>query len=241
VDEVLAVGDAAFQKKCLGKMEDVAGTGRTVFLVSHNMAPVTRLCERVIWLESGRVAGDGNARSVVSAYLSSATSTSGVREWPEGIANSGIFDLKLYAVRVRDADGTITSSVDVQRRFSIELDYRIFTPLPFCRVGFLLTSASGEPVFESYDADDERTAIRRGTGSYTACCRVPGHLLNPGRYNVSIIGGMPNVRNLIYLDGALSFDIQDTGAVGSELLAERHGAFRPKLDWVIRYEGSDAA
>lgn len=83
VDEVLAVGDAAFQKKCLGKMEDVAKIGRTVFFVSHNMPAVTRLCQRTILLDEGQIIEDGPSHQVVSSYLQSGTGTSAAREWAD--------------------------------------------------------------------------------------------------------------------------------------------------------------
>src|SRR5215471_3627963 len=113
VDEVLAVGDAAFQKKCLNKMQDVGREGRTVLFVSHNMPAVTRLCERAILLDDGNVSHDGSASDVVSTYLKGEFGTTAIREW-----NSQEWPTRevagLSAVRVRDESGRITETIDIR-------------------------------------------------------------------------------------------------------------------------------
>ena len=89
VDEVLAVGDIRFQKKCLGKMGEVARAGRTVLYVAHNMPAISRLCQRAILMGNGRVVQDGPVHEVISTYLNSGLGTSAVREWPDLRASAG--------------------------------------------------------------------------------------------------------------------------------------------------------
>src|SRR5438094_366500 len=115
VDEVLAVGDARFQKKCLNKMHDVGHQGRTVLFVSHNMPAITRLCARTILLDEGSVLHDGPSHQVVSAYLNSGLGTTAAREWPDPAKAPGGEVARLRAVRVRTEEGRITDVVDIRR------------------------------------------------------------------------------------------------------------------------------
>src|SRR6185503_18260307 len=125
VDEVLAVGDARFQRKCLDKMQEVGKQGRTVLFVSHNMPAVTRLCSRTILLDAGRVIGDGPSSEIVSAYLSSGLGTTAAREWPELDEAPGNDVVKLRAVRVQSQAGTVTDAMDIRRPITIEMDYEV--------------------------------------------------------------------------------------------------------------------
>ncbi len=111
VDEVLAVGDASFQKKCLNKMEDVGKQGRTVLFVSHNMPAVTNICERVILLDNGRVSLDGTAHQVVSKYLGSGTNAMAAREWGDPQTAPGGEIARLLAVRVKTEDGVVADTL----------------------------------------------------------------------------------------------------------------------------------
>jgi len=231
VDEVLAVGDVAFQKKCLGKMGDVASEGRTVLFVSHNMGAVNRLCERTFWLDHGQLITNGPTGEVISKYLTSESAIAGQKHWPKGMANPGVEELRIFSVRVLNNQGETTSHLSITQPFRIEIHCRIIKPLPCCRIGFLLSTVEGIPVFEAYDADDERYTMRRESGNYVARCELPPQLLNPGRYVVSVNAGMPHIKNLAFLEGALAFTIEDTGAVGSHMDSKRLGVIRPKLKW----------
>ena len=124
VDEVLAVGDASFQRKCLNKMEDVGREGRTVLFVSHNMPAVTRLCPRTILLDKGRVLKDGPSHEVVSAYLSSGLGTTAAREWPEPAERPGNEIVRLASVRVVQ-NGETTAAVDIRRPVAIQVEFEV--------------------------------------------------------------------------------------------------------------------
>src|ERR1044071_5688510 len=125
VDEVLAVGDAAFQRKCLGKMEDVGQQGRTVLFVSHNMPAVTRLCPRTVLLDRGRVLADGPSYEVVSAYLNSGLGTTAAREWPEPSEAPGNEIARLCAVRVKTEDGEVCDAADIRRPVGVEIEFEV--------------------------------------------------------------------------------------------------------------------
>lgn len=231
VDEVLAVGDVAFQKKCLGRMGDVAKEGRTVLFVSHNMGAVSRLCQRALWIDDGQLFLQGLSSEVVSNYLTRQTSSEGRHSWEGGAANIGVTELRVFSICASNEAGEVTSTFDVRRAFSVTISYRVNRSLPYCRVGFLLSTVDGTSVFEAYDADDERYAGAREPGDYVAQCEIPGNLLNPGRYLVSINAGVPNVKNLAFIEGILPLNIEDTGAIGSYMHSKRNGIIRLKLRW----------
>lgn len=233
VDEVLAVGDAQFQKKCLGRMKQVGGEGRTVLFVSHNMAAVNGLCQRVIWLDQGRLREDGPTSQVTTNYLTSGAHLSGRCEWPEGIANPNITEFKLRSIALRNERGEITSRFDNRESFSIEMEYEIQKPLPFCRVGIIVGTADGVTVFEAYDEDNKGIAPVRQPGRHLSRCVIPGNLLNPDRYTLSFNAGMPNVKNLARLETVLMFDIEKTDGFSEYHHFRRAGIIHPHLDWEV--------
>ncbi len=129
VDEVLAVGDANFQKKCLNKMEDVGHQGRTVLFVSHNMTAVTRLCQRVILLGEGRVIEDGPSAHVVGAYLQTGLGTTAAREWERNDPNRPAGEVAgLLGVRIRTESGALADAVDIRRPVRVEMEWDVFEP-----------------------------------------------------------------------------------------------------------------
>src|SRR4029077_3127344 len=122
---VLAVGDIRFQKKCIGKMGEVAKAGRTVLYVAHNMPAISRLCQRAILMANGRVVQDGPVHEVISTYLNSGLGTSAVREWSDLEQAPGGDIVRLCAVRVTDGEGDASDSVDIRKSFRIEMEYEV--------------------------------------------------------------------------------------------------------------------
>jgi lipopolysaccharide transport system ATP-binding protein len=231
VDEVLAVGDAAFQKKCMGKMSDVTSRGNTVLFVSHNMGAVSRLCQHAIWLDNGNLVDMGPTGAIVPRYLLENTSENGQCAWPEGTALAGVRELKFHGATLRNAAGEIAANIDVRLPFTLTIDYRIHERLGQCRVGFMLNTPDGTVLFEAYDSDQPENQGRREIGTYSIRCEIPGNLLLPGRYTLSLVAGSPGYKPLVYEEHAMSIMLEDTGAVGSEMQVERIGVFRPKLKW----------
>ena len=147
VDEVLAVGDASFQKKCLGKMEDVAKAGRTVLFVSHNMAAVERLCQKVIWLQNGRMHTMGEAGEVVSQYLRTTLQTVTEQTWEDPNTAPGNDKVRLRRVCVRPVEGAATASINIRTPYVIEFDYWNLIPEARLDLSFHLYNEQGIMVF----------------------------------------------------------------------------------------------
>jgi lipopolysaccharide transport system ATP-binding protein len=231
VDEVLAVGDAEFQKKCLGKMQDVSRGGRTVLFVSHNMGAVSRLCNHALWLDRGKLMLRAGTSDVIAKYLTSNTESGGSCEWPEGVANAGVTELKLFAVRILNESAQTSAGLDATKPFSIEICYTIYQRLPYLRVGFSLSAVDGTVIFETQDADHPQYTGKREPGKYVMRCEIPGELLMPGRYIISVNAGIPDVKNLVYIPGLLAFDVEDTYDSGSRMFQNREGVVRPRLNW----------
>jgi lipopolysaccharide transport system ATP-binding protein len=232
IDEVLAVGDARFQKKSLEKMEEVAANdGRTVIFVSHSMPTVARLCPRTILLKDGQVAADGPSGDVITKYSSLAFVDQNQLSWPDGISNAGITELKVTSIGLLDKKGRRTGHFDYSDPLSVEVTYTVHEPLPFCRIGFLAHALDGTPVFEIYDIDEETNGGRRQPGAYMLRCELPGNLLKPGRYSLSLNVGMPGIKNLVRLDGVLQFSVQDHALPGAAMNLPRLGVVRPKAKW----------
>src|SRR2546430_110412 len=232
IDEVLAVGDAQFQKKSLAKMEEVAANdGRTVIFVSHSMPTVTRLCPRVIWLRGGEVAADGPSDDVIQKYSNVVFVDQDRLSWPEGFSNAGVHELKFTSVGLLDKNGRPTTRFDYSEPLNFELSYTVHDSLSFCRIGFLVHALDGTPVSEVYAVDEDIKDGRREPGSYVVRCEVPGDLLKPGRYSLSLNAGMPGIKNLVRLDGALHFSVDDPGLPGAGMYLPRVGVIRPNSTW----------
>jgi len=179
VDEVLAVGDAAFQRKCLDKMDDAGKAGRTVLFVSHNTQAVTRLSTRCVLLEKGEITLDGPPHKVASAYLNAGAVGSAVREWEPSDA-PGDDVVRFHAVRIRSEAGTVVDLIDIRQAVGIELDYEVLKPGYIFHPHFLLRNEDGVPLFVGNDVDPEWRGVRRPPGRYVSTGWIPGNLLAEG-------------------------------------------------------------
>jgi len=236
VDEVLAVGDAEFQRKCLGKMGDVASQGRTVLFVSHNMSAVLRLTQETIVLESGRIALRAPSPQAVDHYLAAGMSEAGERTWDGDARLAGAAPFRPIALRVRDAQGRVVQQVASTTPFEIEFEYALDQDVPGLRTGIYLATARGEPVLTSFDADDPRLfeSLRvRREGRYRSRCRVPANLLNEGVFTVGVNASAFRVRSYFTDERALTFVVDGAGSPGSHWPEPRPGPVRPALEWRI--------
>lgn len=236
VDEVLAVGDAEFQRKCLGKMSDVAQEGRTVLFVSHNMSAILRLTQETLVIEKGRLKMRAPTPEAVDYYLSQGYSQEGQRTWDADEIPPEAAPFCPRAVRIVNAEGKVTETVRSTEPFHIEVEYALDAPITGLRVGVYLMSMRGEYIFTSFDTDDpqrfERYPVRQ-PGVYVSRCTVPADLLNEGRYAVGINASSFRVRRYFQDDQALSFTVDATGAPGTHWTEARLGPLRPRLDWKI--------
>jgi homopolymeric O-antigen transport system ATP-binding protein len=236
VDEVLAVGDAAFQRKCLAKMSEVAKGGRTVLYVSHNLASLANLCSRAILLAGGRKCAEGPASQVVKQYISTGQELSGERVWPDPIEAPGSEKARLCAVRVISG-GAVTSDADIQDDIQIVVDYLNLRPgtrimisihvLDQMRVG-VLSSAN---MHSANLTRDEWFDQPHPTGVYRAVCTLPGNFLNEGRYFINALV-MTDVQHVeARVDEAVMFNVHDSGAMRKEYGGYWLGVVRPRLAW----------
>ncbi|GAB4399743.1 MAG: ABC transporter ATP-binding protein [Anaerolineales bacterium] len=236
VDEVLAVGDAEFQRKCLGKMSDVASEGRTVLFVSHNMSAVLRLTDEAIVLEKGKLTYRAPTPQAVDYYLSSGFSQSGQRVWEDDEIPHDAAPFSPIAVRVRNAKGQIAETLRSTEPITIEVEYRLEADIPALRVGLYLMTARGEPVFTVFDTDNpdlyQQYATRRA-GRYISRCTLQPDLLNEGRYVIGVNASAYRQRRFFQDESALAFSVDPSGAPGMQWAEPRLGPVRPRLDWEI--------
>ena len=236
VDEVLAVGDAEFQRKCMGKMSDVAQAGRTVLFVSHNMSAILRLTEETIVLDKGRLVYQADTPQAIDYYMAAGFTGAGERLFhPEEIPTSAA-PYRPLALRLRDSRGQVVDTLRSTETFSIELDYELAQPITGLRVGIYLLTMRGEYVFTSFDTDDPQQFEQFGTrlaGRYRSRCEIPADLLNEGRYVLAVNASAFRIKRYFWDDHALAFSVDATGAPGKHWPEPRLGPIRPALHWKI--------
>jgi lipopolysaccharide transport system ATP-binding protein len=236
VDEVLAVGDAAFQKKCLGKMGNIAKEGRTILFVSHNMGAVQSLCKRGIWINDGSIFEDGEVSHVINQYLQSSSDTLiGKKEWANFDCPRNNF-IKLCSVTLKDSKGNITSQINISEKAVFEIEYEVcenaraqFSLVLFDSNGFCVFGSLSNSLENEYHGKNLRS------GRYCSKCYLYGNLLNEGRYYVSLICTSEFWRDDFRADYVLSFDAIDDGILKMDYPGTFGGVIRPKLIWETVY------
>ncbi|MFV1977998.1 MAG: ABC transporter ATP-binding protein [Myxococcota bacterium] len=234
VDEVLAVGDAAFQKKCLSKMRDIGGLGRTVVFVSHNMIAIQQLCSRVLLIDEGRLVADGPASPVVRRYLGSESDTCGERRWMTVHSAPGNEVVRLCAVSLRTSEGETVDCVRSDDGFQIVIELETLSGDTVFNVGVTFLNEDGLPLFSSHDiVDDEWHGEVRPRGRFTTVCTVPGNLLAPGMHHVTLQAKTLHSPSRVHFReyDALVFSVEDATAVRADVMRPFVGVVRPLLDW----------
>lgn len=238
VDEVLAVGDANFQKKCLGKLGELSGAGRTVLFVSHSMSNVLRLCGRVLLLENGKLIEDGQPDKVTKRYLQSDSGSPTERIWHSLAEAPGNDIARLRAVRVLNQEGEVAESIDIREQVTIEVEYWNLQTAVKPTVSIWVSNDDGTTLFVSSDFNNRAwSATPREPGSVRARCRIPGNFLADGTFFVlaAVVSYNPDVIHAIERD-VVAFQIVDRstgdGARG-DYTGFWPGVVRPILDWDI--------
>ncbi len=229
VDEVLAVGDAQFQTKCLTKIRSLADRGQTVLFVSHNLSTVTSLCTRGIVLQQGQVSYDGTAREAVQAYIARGSRDGACWRRPEDAApGKGI---TFQTVRLANGDGLESAEFDLDDQIVLQLCADVSKRFENAQIAVRVTNQEGVPLFTTCNTDALRTylPIDPGTAAYTIA--FPEGLLTPGRYTLKITAHTP--RHLVYdeIDNEMAFVIHDTGSLQQVLRDRRQGVVSPSVEW----------
>jgi lipopolysaccharide transport system ATP-binding protein len=236
VDEVLAVGDAEFQRKCLGKMSDVAQQGRTVLFVSHNMSAILRLTDEALVLEKGQLALRAPTAQAVDYYMSSGYSQMGERPWSADEVPLDSAPFRPLALRARDHHGRVVDTVRSTEPLTVEFEYVLDAPINGLRLGLYLMTGRGEHVWTSFDTDspEQYEQFRtRPAGHYTNRCIIPPDMLNEGRYVIGVNASTFRIKRYFMDEQALSFHVDASGAPGTQWAETRLGLVRPRLSWEI--------
>jgi len=242
VDEVLAVGDAQFQKKSLGKMSSVATKGRTVLFVSHNMVAVQSLCHRVIWLDQGNIIEHGTTTSVVNNYLTASVGDERLLEevWNNVETAPGNDVVRLRRVRVRPQDDHSSRSLTTKTPFLIEVEYwnllqgaRLHIALHLYTEQEIIAFTTGNG-FEIAGQDSFNVA-----GLFRGTCYVPGNLLNTGRHRFVVLMVRDGNSVIFRHESAVSFEILDLEAREVSSYGREPGVVKPLLKWTTKQISAD--
>lgn len=238
VDEVLAVGDARFQKKCLATLQDQASQGRTVLLVSHNMQTCARLCSRLIYLEQGRMVADGTPAEVVGLYLRNETGTAAARHWPENDAAPGSSVARLRCFKVRGDQGQVAEVHDARQPIQLELEFEVKEAGHILVPQFSLHNEEGLCLFASVDGDPKTRSQPRPVGRCVCQATIPANLLNEGRYSVNVELRTSEPPRLHARErDVVVFQVMDslTGDdARSDFAGQVPGVIRPRLEWTTK-------
>ena len=233
VDEVLAVGDAKFQARCLGKMGEVASEGRTVLFVSHNMSAIANFCPQTIWMDRGRIREIGRTNEIVAHYLEDGGSNSGVVSFdPESAPGSDA--VRLLGLRAKNAAGVVTTNFATNEPVTIEVEYEMLRKAAGLRIGLLLLGREGEVILSTKDLDSYPQDYEREAGRYVSSCNLPADFFNTGRFFLSVGSDFPGVQVNFSVDRVLSFTVELAGdSVGSMVNSQRNGLLRMRFPWSV--------
>ncbi len=228
IDEVLAVGDTEFQKKCLGKMKDVSGHGRTVLFVSHNMAAIKQLCHRAIFLKNGGLLKEGDAKSVVDYYLKDGREISISKSWDNLNDAPGNENIRLKKISVSPAESE-TDIISIETGIKFEIEYVNYVEGKTTDFTMFLFNQDEIMMFESgIILSQNNDSVK---GHYKISTIIPAYYLNSGEYHINIVFG-ESQRYFLYLhNDILSFEIEENGANKGSNLKRSPGILRPNFDW----------
>jgi len=245
VDEVLAVGDARFQRKCLDKMEDVQHAGRTVVFVSHNMPAITRLCPRTILLEDGTISFDGPSAEAVGIYLGSGTRTNAAREWKKLQDAPGNEIVRLRGIRVRTEGGQIRESIDIRSPIGVEMEFQVLEEGHVLVPNYHFFNQEGVCVFIANENDAQWRRRPRPLGHYVSTAWIPGNLLAEGALIVgAAVSSMEPLKIHFFERDAVAFQVIDTmdgDSARGDYGGPMPGIVRPMLNWTSQFTPANSS
>jgi lipopolysaccharide transport system ATP-binding protein len=230
VDEVLAVGDAAFQKKCLGKMGEVAKQGRTVLFVSHNLTAVKRLCRRTLRLDKGVIVDSGDTEQVVLKYIQSETQTRMQRHWDDAETAPGGSDVRLQRLSITPLGQNIDQPITVQTPLRLEAAFWNYLADAVLNFSIVIYNIEGVAVFNTGSV-----ARSFPTGLVCGSFVIPGDFLNDDTYTVRLLIVKDTSVALLDVSDVLMFEVRDSDRQGN-WYGKWIGTVRPKFDWQVSVE-----
>jgi lipopolysaccharide transport system ATP-binding protein len=234
IDEVLAVGDAEFQKKCLGKMDEVSKSGRTVLFVSHNLGAVKQLCTRGIFLKNGQLHFENNINKVIDEYLNlnNLENKQGIKKW--NLENAPGEELKLLEVKLSNLSGDIKTDFTTDETIVLAIKYKLITDLTNMRFNFSLLTNDDQILF--FTSTHKQEPNWKQTGNYNISIKIPSNLLNTGSYKIQLQAGCPYVKEVLKKITCLSFQATKIKSKSTDVEEKLPGFFAPILNWEINYE-----
>lgn len=241
VDEVLAVGDAQFQRKCLGKMSEVARGGRTVLFVSHNMLAIEALCGQALLLERGRIAASGDSRFVTGKYLDRDGAEYRVRQWDDVGSAPGGSHVRLHRAAVTAPHSTDAGLIDVHTEIVVEFEYWNLVEGLVLNPSVVLYDQEGRAVFNTGPIDEPNWNGKPfPRGLFRSTFIIPADLLNDGNYDIQLYMIKDAYETVERFDGLLRFSVADDTSQRRGWHGKWPGAVRPKLVWdtslLVRHE-----
>ncbi len=234
IDEVLAVGDAEFQNKCLGKMKDVSDKeGRTVLFVSHNMGAVKNLCTHALLMKDGMLRKEGTPPEIIDLYLSEGNNADRVLEWPIAERPTN-HELTVCSIKVLDDKNRLDSLLTSAEDLKIEIEYKLENAIKDLRVVVNLITLDGTEVFSSSDYSFQPASRMREPGHYKSVCYIPGRLLNAGNYIARVDFDVPMTRPII-MGLRVPFTISELifNQLGVTMASKPAGIIHPYLSWEV--------
>jgi lipopolysaccharide transport system ATP-binding protein len=241
VDEVLAVGDAQFQRKCLAKMGLIASEGRTILFVSHNMIALQSICQRALWLDAGRIRAHGDASQVVGSYLGSGMHLQALteRRWTDAATAPGNETVKLQRISIQPEEGKPGDLLTLQTALRLEVDYYNLLPDAHLHARFFLYNEQGILAFSSGALKDSNNGLHTHPqrGHFRSVCHIPARLLNAGSYRIDLLLARLDSNGTFAMEDAMSFELVEHEKREVAFYGHIPGVIRPELSWETTFLG----
>jgi lipopolysaccharide transport system ATP-binding protein len=241
VDEVLAVGDAAFQKKCLGKMEGMTIQGRTVIFVSHNMAAVKSLCRRAIWIDSGSIVADGEPQSVITSYIGSTGADAADYEISEEKHVTGSSKVRVRRVRLLDSHEAGTFTVFWNQPIQLALEFEVRKPIKDASFGVGVVTTNGVPLLTVHHNDNDGQLMSLDCGVYIMHVTLQNPL-RAGTYRF-VFGAHEGLAksSIFYIPDAVQFEVLDVGQGTEHYIHHNEGLINGNATWRLASHSTQPA
>ena len=238
IDEVLAVGDAAFQQKCLKRMDHVAKEGRTILFVSNNMHAVKKLCHRVVWLDDGKIVEIGDTAEVVNHYLSKVSTTQMEQRWDDMASAPGNDKVRLHGARIVPADPE-QGQLTVWSSFALEFYYWNLIPDAKLNLSLILYNSENVMIFNSTTTFEKSWHDKPfPNGLFKSVCQIPSRLLNDGFYYIDLMVVKDTSTPVFRFESVLSFELmEEARARPGKWYGKYQGIVRPFLEWQTEFLG----